>query len=634
MTRTPAVSRFAAAATSIPVLAALIALVTWPGYSIAPQQGLDPSWMTGIALASQRGFDYGTEIVFTYGPLGFLFAPSTVSAAHAVLAGLFLVAMRVALAATVLWAAGRSFPLPVAFVIALVTSALVQQDELVIIAFAVAAVALSDDPPDFVRPLLVYGGGLMSAVGVLGKLSFGVIVLALCFVGVAGLDARRLANLARLACTFVASLLVLWLVTGQPLAALPDYVRHSNEVVSGFASAMMLEDPPAAWDRVFMAVAVAAAFAAVAIVSWSWPLTRRIGALALVAVLAFTAFKQGFVRHDDVHMRILVPALLAPWVAFVWRGGMRAAAAAAIAAIAIAYFPVAGESLGDIADPLDRAEAARDDVGSLLIASERRDVLDAARERTAHQYDVDDATLEAVGDAEVAVYPWETTLAWTYDLNWRPLPVFQSYTAYTRELDELNAESLRSAEGPERLLRHVQSSVDGRYGPYEAPATTLAMLCNFEALHTTAEYQVLGRVPDRCGEPRTLESVEAPYGQSVEVPEAPANDEAVIAVVEGLGPSSRERLRTALYRGLIRTVVFDDYVPWRLIPDTADGVPLLVSAPRGVDFPRPFQLAPDLRQLLLKIESGFANVADPLTIEFQALPVKRAPATARGGDGG
>jgi hypothetical protein len=221
-------------------------------------------------------------------------------------------------------------------------------------------------------------------------------------------------------------------------------------------------------------------------------------------------------------------------------------------------------------------------------------------------------------------------MAWTYDLNWKPLPVFQNYTAYTHELDELNADALESPDGPQRVLRHDDevdgASIDSRYGPYEAPATTLAMLCNFEALRTTSDHQVLGRVPNRCGEPRPLESLEVGYGQWVEIPEPPSEGEAVVAIVRGLEPVSRERLRTLVYRGLLRAVIFDDHTSWRIIPDTIEGMPIIVSAPEGVDFPSPFALAPETRQLHFWLEPGLGDASGPLSIEFLALPVDRADA--------
>jgi hypothetical protein len=94
-------------------------------------------------------------------------------------------------------------------------------------------------------------------------------------------------------------------------------------------------------------------------------------------------------------------------------------------------------------------------------------------------------------------------------------------------------------------------------------------------------------------------------------------------VVHGLEPVSREKLRTLLYRGLLRTVVFDDHRPWRVIPDTIEGMPILVDAPEGVDFPAPFELAPDTARLHFTIEPGVGDATGPLTVEFLSLPVER-----------
>ena len=45
----------------------------------------------------------------------------------------------------------------------------------------------------------------------------------------------------------------------------------------------------------------------------------------------------------------------------------------------------------------------------------------------------------------VAVEPYENQLAWAYRLKWRPLPVLQSYTAYTTGLDQEDASFAASA---------------------------------------------------------------------------------------------------------------------------------------------------------------------------------------------
>ena len=40
--------------------------------------------------------------------------------------------------------------------------------------------------------------------------------------------------------------------------------------------------------------------------------------------------------------------------------------------------------------------------------------------------------------------PSEAAAVWAYELDWRPLPVFQPYIAWTQDLDERNAEAVAS----------------------------------------------------------------------------------------------------------------------------------------------------------------------------------------------
>ena len=183
-----------------------------------------------------------------------------------------------------------------------------------------------------------------------------------------------------------------------------------------------------------------------------------------------------------------------------------------------------------------------------------------------------------------------------------------------------------SPGGPARILRHLQMenvSVDNRYGPWETPETSLAMLCNFESLTTTARYQVLGRVPDRCGEPRPIGSVQAGYDEPIEVPRA-SRGHVVVATVEGIEPTGAERLRALLYRGLQRGVTFEGERTYRIVPATAEDAPLIVNSSPGADLPAPFGLAPQTRTIMFHIEPGFGDSSE-LDVELFSLLVARAP---------
>ena len=65
-----------------------VAILTWDYVQITPAPGIDASWILGLNLATAQGLDYGTQVVFTYGPLGFLDQPMVVDGLLATLGGL------------------------------------------------------------------------------------------------------------------------------------------------------------------------------------------------------------------------------------------------------------------------------------------------------------------------------------------------------------------------------------------------------------------------------------------------------------------------------------------------------------------------------------------------------------------
>ena len=167
--------------------------------------------------------------------------------------------------------------------------------------------------------------------------------------------------------------------------------------------------------------------------------------------------------------------------------------------------PLTGRAERDVYTPLADVGDAFDQLRDGLDPGRREEVAEATRAAARSEYALDRRTLAALERGSVAIEPWEATAAWAYDLDWRPLPVFQSYGAYTPELDQINAEALAASDGPDLVLRHLgldgvpNASIDGRYAPFDAPATTRGLLCGFRAVRTTDRYQVLERAPDRCG---------------------------------------------------------------------------------------------------------------------------------------
>jgi hypothetical protein len=624
------------ALTSTGFLGAVLAAFTWPVVSIVPSIGPDASWAAGLYMAHAEGLQFGREIVFTYGPLGFLQVPVLYDEALWIVAFLFQAAIHVVLAVSLLWAARRAFPLALAVAVCycvLVANGLTAA--VVLLAFIWCFVALGDGPPRFAALTVTLGGGVLAAVELLSKANYGIAIFGLTALTVAGLPDRR-RNVPLFAAAALGALAACWVAAGQELAGLPDFASHTAQMASGYSEAMGTDIVAVGWERPAAIVVIGLLLIATGIATRRDPLPRRLASFGLVALFSLMTFKQGFVRQGIGSTPEFFVIAMGAGVAIATRlskTSFHAAAiglTAALAAFALAALP--GPSLWQSLQPRPHLEFIKQDLGALLQSGRRARLVSEARDSMRSSYRLDPALLAAVRGRTVHIDPWEIGVAWAYGLKWRPLPVMQSYAAYTPELDRLNAAALGSAGAPATIIRHrdavagaAEASVDGRFPGWESPAAMRAMLCRYRAVRTTARWQLLEREMDRCGAPRPIGVVHSATGEQISIPPPPGPRDLVFARIAGIGASGGEVVRTALYRGRKRTATLDAGTPWQLVPATA-GDGLIVAAPSSVDYPAPFRLAPRSHAISLQIEGAAPR---PVTVAFFAQRVGRFPDARR-----
>ncbi|HYU59183.1 MAG TPA: hypothetical protein VEK39_00345 [Solirubrobacterales bacterium] len=618
-----------AAITSTWALGALVFVATWGGGGAAPTPySVDISMHAGLNLAAAQGLNFGPDLDFTYGPLAFLKTYLVFYVWPARLAALYGIALHLALCVSLVWAARRSFPLLVAIPLALgaalllrgdVSAAAIRDDgAVVVLAFIWCIAALGDRPPSWSRRLVVLGGGPFAAIELLAKLNTGVIVLTLLTVTVIALEGDRRRNVVTFAAAFAASIAALWFAVGQGLGDVPDFVGATAQIVSGYSSGAYLEWTTRDYDYLLAPLVIAAAVAIAWVSARGDPTRRRTVILALVAYVAFADLKGGFVSHDVFHMAVFYSTMLGICLAFPVpeRPRIRFGAAILIAAVGAAGLSATWDGY-PMTDPIESVSNGASTVATLADTGRLERDITSSRASLMAAYDLDDRMLAMLEDHSVHVDPSEAAAVWAYQLDWRPLPVFQSYVAWTEDLDERNAEVVAAADGPERILRRPGNPL-GRFPAFESPAAMLAMLCHFAPLRTTDDWEVLGRVGDRCGEPEAIGGAEARYGEPIPVPSA-GRDEVVFARVRGLEASGLERLVTLLYRARPRQVSFDGGPSYTLTSGTAaDG--LLLRAPARVDYPGPFALAPNANNVTFLLSGSSSD--DRITIDFFSMPVR------------
>lgn len=615
----------------VPVVAvvAVLTLLTFRGVSFHPVAGLDPSWQAALHMAAHRGVPFGDNLAFSFGPLGFLTEPVAYYGVTGALSGLFVVGLEAALCAAVLSVLRRSVGLAAAAVVTFVVATaaglqLKPAEVVVVVAVVVAFGLLRGDHSPRTETLLVVAGGVLAGTSLLVKFNTGVTVTGVAVLTAWFVGRRTWRSEAVLVVSTGGSMLLGWVATGNRLGDLGAYVRLSVDVASGYSESMGIEAHDRVREYAVAAVVVLVLVGLAWVASRSWPRARRIG-LGLVGLLwLYAALKHGFVRHDEHDIVFFGESMLiGVAVAGSFAGRGRLASGVPVVAglvLLLAYVHADGARLVDVVNPWPSLRTAGQDARYALSPGRRAAAETEARARLRASYGLDPATLAVLAGQTVHVRPWEAQVAWAYpELHWRPVPVFQEYSAYTPALDRLDADFLSGPTAPQRILTE-DTTIDFRNPDWESPEAMVAMACHYRQLVAQPRWQVLGRVPDRCGEAQPLGVVRARVGETVAVPDTPGRDVLVVARIRGLDDSPLYGLRSSLLRIPEVHVALDGGRRYRLVPGTAaDG--LLVRAPADpaiAGFDQPF--APD-STTTLRVEGGGWGLGSTLEVEFTAIPL-------------
>ncbi len=101
---------------------------------------------------------------------------------------------------------------------------------------------------------------------------------------------------------------------------------------------------------------------------------------------------------------------------------------------------------------------------------------------------IPDSVLEKVQGKTIDIIPWEFSLIPGNQLNWKPRPIIQSYSAYTEKLDELNYQSL-SQSPRDYLIYHFQS-IDDRHPFFDEPKAFSYVVCNYQLDSVNSPFRV------------------------------------------------------------------------------------------------------------------------------------------------
>jgi len=546
----------------------VLTVVCLPLGGTLPRRGLDPSWQLGLSLVHLRGIAAGPGFVFTFGPLGFLAHPNIVWLPGAVAGLIYVVATTFALYFLVCrslldWLSPiAAAALTAALALVTVQVGTVQVGTVVVGTVPeLATAALILWALTLIRPGLVttpLPGWVPSVLGGVAALQLlvkfgtgGAALGAALVVGVA--RPPRLKNVAVLTASFLVSLLALWLVAQQSPADITEWLRGSFQAAAGYSSALALLAGFAGsgyWLVWLVAVGVLL-FGAGQLVRKNH--ARAIPFVALLGVAVWFFTKEGFTRLDAFHATIaflgfgvLIAAI--PWERRQIPLGLFGLAFALVAILATGDFATRPSQLPLLATQpsVGISEAVRI-VRSTLGPSYRSSELNAARRSLQAYYRIPNTVLMGLRGGRVHADPTEIAAVWAYGLRWQPVPVFQTYAAFTTSLDQVNADSLRSGDGPNAVIRQLGAFSLGRIAAWESPNYMVTLTCNYEMTAQTRRWEALLRRSDACGRPRRMSQKVLRTGESVLVPNARNRNDLVVATFD-YPRSVIERLGTSLLK--------------------------------------------------------------------------------------
>lgn len=513
------------------IVALYAVLITIPEPPGPIGRGLDPSWMLGLNMAHAQRLVHGKDIVFTYGPFGYLAHPEPASGAPGgVLAydlGLYLIwAVAIFRIAIVFRSKITAFWTIAILAMAVALDVVSREAQPLLTVIAVLLLPLAGRSRWRYLELAV--AAFLVALATMIKLNDGIEAVAL-FLPVAAVvmyrdwplsrDVRRQA-LSAIAVLPVSLVTLYFLSTGS-IAGIWPYFRMGWEVVSGYSEAMGIHGEP---SQVLVDIVLVGLFLGTPLISADFALLG-VGYLP-AALAAFFEFKHAIVRQDFPHAapfyaRLAVAMLFLLVCAGKPRVG-RIIGVLQYLTLLLAYVVIT-KNLPDSQIDLESRLLIRPPYRSVVASYSRwpavwKNIGEVnARERAKIRRDR--RFEEIVGRQTVSVVPWNIDRSKAENWNWKPSPVLQFYSAYTPLLDQTNAAGIDSERSADFAVADL-SDIDGRHPFLCEPRSWLALLDRYD-LEAENEETVLLRRRDapRFGNAVPVGSQVIRWDQEITVPQ-------------------------------------------------------------------------------------------------------------------
>ena len=472
----------------------VVRIFTFP---LPPLADLDSSWRMALGYFFEKGMQFGQDVIFTYGPLGFIMS-KTYSGVQfgSILAGQLALAL---ISAAVIIFQGRRLQGGARLVCFgfFLLFGVIYEDALHMLIIAILGFELLRLVNEKRKWPMVPIAFVLAGYA---QIKFTDLLLASFIVLVAlgyyrWRERRREA--AWLALSYVGAFLGIWIACGQNVLNLPAFFYGSWQISEGYQWAMGLPTPPQhLWPGLVMVGILAGYTGLHLLLNPDKP--RAVANALLLGAYTYLNWKHGFVRPDGHLIGFYLCALL-PVTAYpallddpprfqsAHRWAFIFTLLFGLWGLENAYAGVVRETLAIFQaktwanlELVVKWPATRDRYHEQLTTARRGSDLALTR--------------KLVGDATLDVLGFEQGVALFNDFNYRPRPLIQGYFTFTPALAKMNGDFYASAHAPEFVLLKLQT-IDGRLPTMDDAQVLVLLAHRYEFVRTEKNYQLWRRNP-------------------------------------------------------------------------------------------------------------------------------------------
>jgi hypothetical protein len=536
---------------------------------------VDESWMQVAHLAFDEKWQFGRDIVFTFGPWGFLYggySPATHRVAvisWIVLALVFWFSLR---HASRNLSSNKFFAW--AWLMVFITIAGIRTTQY-LDARLMAWVGLllfscffvEDKRITFVQALLV------ATLGWLSLVRFNTLIATVpVLIAVSTHIVFRRRRFPWVLPLFIASVLFFWLAAGQRLGSLWPFLIYSLNVANGYTEAMMLSGGNQFASICWFLFFSAALLLLTGYVAWQRLRSTAVFFLVALCSLLFLIFKHGSVRFDDheiaaVNSLLLISLLC---VVVVWRENRRGLQVACVLiTLGLAVFLDRSENRWQSDTPLEK-HLRQTLLPQNLVKpfTTLFDSEDLQRDHKRREASYRSRFPLPLNGGEADIYTPNQVALLAHRIDYRPRPVIQSFSAYTPELAELNLLHLQT-KPPQNILFGI-SPIDHRYPSLEDGLSWPELLARYDAKEQSGDILRLDRrATPRQYEMTLIKEILFGFGDTVNIPTS--TNGAIWAEIE-INRSVAGNLVTLLYKPTLlsmKATIDDETKSFRIIPAMA-----------------------------------------------------------------